>query len=179
MKKIILFILLLIFNNGFAQTAVAKKLSTNEVLKLSKTYQNKALKFLEIPQYNQDSSAYYFQKACTLLQTNPSLFYEELGTLYLQQIDVTQVYNSYDSMDSLALVGWNYINKMPKNKQNKVLEYNFLANWAFIKEEIGENKIALKLISKALKVTPDFKDPDMLIKVIKDKGIFYQKCNLQ
>ena len=179
MKKIILFILLLIFSKGYTQTVIAKKTSSTKILELSKTYQNKALRFQEMPQYNQDSITYYFQKACALLQDNPSLYCEELGILYLQRCDVSQVYNSYDSMDSLALVGWKYLKKTPKNKRNKVLEYNYLANWAFIKEEMGENKTALKLMSKALMLTQDFKTPDMHAKVIKDKGIFYQRYSLE
>ena len=178
MKKVLLFILLLIFSKGFSQTAVVKKRSASEALILSKTYQNKALWFQDMPQYNQDSITFYFQKACSLLQVNPSFYYEELGTLYLQRTDISQVYNSFDSMDSLALVGWKYLKKAPKTKQNKVLEYNYLANWAFIKEETGENKTALKLMSTALTLTQDFKNPDLLAKVIRDKGIFYQKYSL-
>ena len=55
MKKIILFILLLIFSKGTAQTEVSKKLANSKTLELSKTYQNKALWYLDMPQYNQDS----------------------------------------------------------------------------------------------------------------------------
>ena len=81
-------------------------------------------------------------------------------------------------MDSIALVGWKYLNKVPKTKRNNVLEYNYLVNWAFIKEEKGENKAALKLMAKALLLTQDFKNQDILAQVIKDKGIFYEKCRL-
>ena len=174
-----LFVLLLIFSNGFTQTIVAKRLSHAGILKLSKTYQDKALRFLDMPQYNQDSSMCYFEKACTLLQDKPSLYGDALGKLYLQRIDITQVYNSYDSMDSLARIGWSYLKKTPESKQNKILEYNFLANWAFIKEEMGENKKALQLWSKALLLAQDFKTPEMLAKVMKDKGIFYERGQLE
>ncbi len=169
--------LLLFFSKGFSQTNTAKKLSTAQVLELSKTFQNKALWFQDMPQYNQDSITYYFEKASALLKDNPSFYYEELGTLYLQRTDISEVYNSYASMDSLALIGWSYLKKIPENKQNKVLLYNFLANWATIKYELGENKVALKLLSKALTLTQNF-NPDLSVKVIKDKGIFYERFNL-
>ena len=169
--------LLLFFSKGFTQNNTAKKKSTAQVLELSKTFQNKALWFQDMPQYNQDSITYYFEKASALLKDNPSFYYEELGTLYLQRTDISEVYNSYASMDSLALIGWSYLKKIPENKQNKVLEYNFLVNWATIKYELGENKVALKLLSKALILTQNF-NPDLSVKVIKDKGIFYERFNL-
>ena len=179
MKKIIFFIVLLIFSKGFTQTASAKKFSKTKILELSKTYQRKALWFQDMPQYNHDSIAYYFEKATALLQNNSSVYYEELGTLYLQRCSISQVYEPYNSMDSLAFIGWKYLNKTPKYKNNKVLEYNFLANWALIKEETGNNKSALELMSKALILAQDFKTQDMLSKVIKDKGIFYERCQPQ
>ena len=179
MKKIIFFIVILIFSKGFPQTASAKKFSKTKILELSKTYQRKALWFQDMPQYNHDSIAYYFEKATALLQNNSSVYYEELGTLYLQRCSISQVYEPYNSMDSLAFIGWKYLNKTPKYKNNKVLEYNFLANWALIKEETGNNKSALELMSKALILAQDFKTQDMLSKVIKDKGIFYERCQPQ
>ena len=170
---------LLIFSRGITQTTSAKKFSETKILELSKTYQRKALWFQDMPQYNHDSIAYYFEKATALLQNNSSVYYEELGTLYLQRCSISQVYEPYNSMDSLAFIGWKYLNKTPKYKNNKVLEYNFLANWALIKEETGNNKSALELMSKALILAQDFKTQDMLSKVIKDKGIFYERCQPQ
>lgn len=178
MKKILLLISLLIFSKGHTQNNLDKKLSNAKVLELSQNYQKMALWFLDMPQYNQDSSKIYFEKATALLNVNSALHYEELGLLYWHRNDITQVYDSFFSLDSLAVKGSFYLNKIPKNKQNNVLEYNFLVNWAFIKEELGENKLALKLLSKALLLAEDFKKPDLLAKVLKDKGIFYEKCQL-
>ncbi len=179
MKKNIIFILLLIFSTGFAQTTITKKHSTDEVLKRSKTYQNKALWFQDMPQYNQDSITYYFEKVINLLKNSPKLNSEELGTIYLQQTNVSQVYNSYTSLDSLSLIGWSYIAKTPISKRNKLLEYEFLVNWALIKHELGESKLALKLLYIALLLTEDFKTPDLQAKIVKDKGVFYERCQLE
>lgn len=179
MKKMTLLFSLLFFSKGIAQNHFIQERSITKALELSKIYQKKASWFLDMPQYNQDSSDYYFDKAIALLKRNPSLYYNELGTLYLQRNNVKQVYNSYISMDSIALVGWSYVQKMSRNSQNKVLEYNYIVNWAFIKFELGESKMALKLLSKALKVSEDFKSPDLVAMVIKDKGIFYERFRLE
>ncbi len=172
-------ILLLIFSNGFAQNSTAKKLSASEVMKLCKAYQKKAMWFLDMPQYNHDSSTYYFEKAIVLIKDKPLVYYEELGTIYWQRSNASQIFNSYASMDSIAFIGWKYLKKAPVNKQNKVLEYDYLVNWAKIKNHLGENKEALELWSKALVIAQDFKTPDKLAKVLKDKGAFYQRCNLE
>ncbi|WP_293875216.1 sensor histidine kinase [Flavobacterium sp.] len=179
MKKIIFLISLLIYSKGHTQNSLNKKLSNAKVLEISQNYQKKALRFLDMPQYNQDSSKYYFEKATALLKVNSSLHHEELGFLYWHRNDISQVYDSFFSLDSLASAGWFHINKIPKNKQNKLLEYNFLVNWAFIKEELGENKTALQLFSKALLLAEDFIKPDLSAKVIKDKGIFYERFQLE
>ncbi|WP_310379798.1 sensor histidine kinase [Flavobacterium sp.] len=179
MKKLILFFFLFSISKGFAQSRIIEKRSVAKLFELSKTLQNKALWFQEMPQYNHDSSDYYFKKSRALLKTNPSKYNEELATSYLQQNNVLQIYNSYHSMDSIALVGWSYLKKIPENKQNKFLEYNYLINWSFIKQELGEKKNALKLFSSALLLSKDFKTPELLAKVMKDKGTFYERCHLE
>ncbi|TAG30677.1 MAG: hypothetical protein EAZ13_07000 [Sphingobacteriia bacterium] len=60
MKKILLFILLLTFSKGFCQSNSSN--INNTILKSSSIYLNKALWFQEMPQYNSDSSNYYFEK---------------------------------------------------------------------------------------------------------------------
>lgn len=179
MEKKIFFILFLAFSKGFTQTEITKRLSTVEVLKLSKAYQKKALWFQDMPQYNQDSITFYFERASDLLKKESTFYSEELGKIYLQRNNISQVYNSYTSLDSLSLIGWSYIKNTPINKRNKLLEYDFLVNWALIKHELGESKLALKLLYKALMLTEDFETPYLQAKIIKDKGIFYERCQLE
>lgn len=179
MNKILLFLFLFSSSKDFAQTRNIENRSELKVLEISKSYQKKALWHLEMPQYNHDSSDYYFEKSKVVLLANPSNYYKELATIYLQQNNISQVYNSFTNMDSIAQIGWTYLKKIPKDKQDKLLEYNYLVNWASIKYQLGKNKIALQLLSKALLVSEDFKSPYLLHKVMKDKGVFYEKCQLE
>ena len=179
MKIKLLCILLLLFSIGFSQTNSPKKLSESAVLELSKKYQNKALWFQEIPQYNRDSSAYYFDKATNLLQTNSPIQYKPLANLYLQRSDFLTCNYNLTGIDSLASIGWTYVTKIPKKEQNTVLEYDFLINWARIKLELGEHKKALKLFSKALILAENFKTPDLEARDLMNKGVFYERYDLE
>ena len=75
MEKKIFFILFLAFSKGFTQTEITKRLSTVEVLKLSKAYQKKALWFQDMPQYNQDSITFYFERASDLLKKESTFLF--------------------------------------------------------------------------------------------------------
>ncbi|MCI4443219.1 MAG: sensor histidine kinase [Lentimicrobium sp.] len=179
MNKIILFIWLLAFWKGFSQNHAVEKLSSEAVLKLSTTYLNKALFFQEIPQYNRDSSAYYFDKASKLIRGNSPIHYEQLTNIYLQRSNSLTCNYALTGLDSLAGIGWSYFAKTAQNKQNSLLEYNFLINWASIKLELGEHKKSLALFSKALTLAEDFKVPDLIAKNLMNKGVFYERYHLE
>jgi two-component sensor histidine kinase len=179
MIKIIRFILLLTFYIGFSQNHSSEKLSSAAVLKLSNTYLNKALFFQEIPQYNRDSSAYYYDKASRLLQNNSPIQNEHLAFIYLQRSDIITCNYRLTGIDSLARIGWSYLTKASQNKQNSLLKYNFLINWASIKLELGEHKQSLALFSKALTLAEDFKSPDLIAKNLMNKGVFYERYKLE
>ena len=179
MKKKLLCIFLLIFSKGFSQTNYPKKLSTSTVFELGKKYQKRALWFQEIPQYNRDSSTYYFDKATNLLQTNSPIQYELLANIYLQRSNFLACNYALAGIDSLAVIGWSYVTKTAKNEQNILLEYDFLINWARIKLELGEHKKALKLFSKALIIAEDFKNPELEARNLMNKGGFYERYNLE
>jgi len=179
MKKKLLCIFLLIFCKGFSQTNYPEKFSKSTIFELGKKYQNQALWFQEIPQYNRDSSAYYFDKACDLLQTNSPIQYEQLANIYLQRSDFLACNYNLTGIDSLADIGWSYFKKTAKKDQNTLLEYNFLINWAKIKLELGEHKKALKLFSKALILSEDFKNPEFEARNLMNKGVFYERYNIE
>ncbi len=179
MKKILLCIFLLIFSKGFNQNNSTKKLSPAAVLELSKNYQNRALWFQEIPQYNRDSSAHYFDKASNLLLNNSPIRYEQLASIYLQRSNYITCNYTLTGIDSLASIGWSYLIKTSQNKQNSILKYNFLINWASIKLELGEHKHSLSLFSKALTLAEDFKSPDLVAKNLMHKGVFYERYDLK
>ncbi|MDP3313941.1 sensor histidine kinase [Lutibacter sp.] len=178
MNKIILYILLHIICKGYSQNHYDNKLSSNEVLKWSSTYQNKAQYFQEIPHFNRDSSTYYYEKATKLLRNNSGLHYEQLASIYLQKADLLTCNYTLSGLDSLSRIGWYYLNKT-QIKQNKLLEYNFLINWAAIKLELREHKKSLVLFSKALTLTDDFKSPDLVAKNLMNKGAYYERYQLE
>ncbi|MBF2709643.1 histidine kinase dimerization/phosphoacceptor domain -containing protein [Flavobacterium soyangense] len=178
MNKIILFILLLPFCIGFSQNYSTKKLSSAAVLKLSNSYLNKALFFQEIPQYNRDSSARYYDKASKLLQDNSPIQYEQLASIYLHRSNIISCNYRLTGIDSLADIGWSYLTKIPQYKRNSLLEYNFLINWASIKLELGEHKQSLALFSKALTIAEDFNSPELVARNLMNKGVFYERYHL-
>jgi two-component sensor histidine kinase len=179
MNKIILFILLLAFWKGFSQNYTAEKLSSEAVLKSSNTYLNKALFFQKIPQYNRDSSAYYYNKSSNIVQSNSPIQYEQLTSIYLHRSNIITCNYRLTGLDSLAGLGWSYFTKTAQSKQNNLLEYNFLINWASIKLELGEHKQSLALFSKALTLSENFKSPDLIAKNLMNKGIFYERYHLE
>ena len=179
MKKYILCIFLLLFNKGFNQNNSTKNLSSKAVLELSKNYQKKALWFQELPHYNQDSSNYNFDKAINILQNNTPIHNEQLAIIYLQKSNFIDCNYNLKGLDSLTKTGWSYFIKASQGKENKLLEYNFLINWASIKLELGDHKQSLALFSKALAIAEDFKSPDLIAKNFMHKGVFYERYHLQ
>ena len=184
-------IALLLCTNGFAQSSPVKKnekpvveisvhqnLSSDEVVTLSRTYQDKALWFKEMPHFNRDSTVYYFDKAALLLQNSKPLQYKRLAELYLDITDRANRSHNFNIVDSLAPIGWAYYEKIPENKKDKVLGYDLLINWALIKIIRGEPKQGLELFVKALDLLKDDKRPEIQLKILKDKGRFYYQYGL-
>ena len=179
MKKKLLCIFLLIFSIGFSQTNAPIMLNSSNAIELSKNYQNRALLFQEIPQYNRDSSAYYYDKATDVIKKNSPVQYELLANIYLLRSDFSTCNYTLTGIDSLARIGWFYHTKTEKEEQNSLLEYDFLINWARIKLDLGEHKKALILFSKALIIAEDFKKPELIAKNLMNKGVFYARYDLE
>jgi two-component sensor histidine kinase len=175
MKKKLLCIFLLIFSKGFNQNDSTKKSSATAIVEWNKILQNRALWFQEIPQFNRDSSAYYFDKASSLILTNSTIQHELLASIYLQRSDINTCNYRLSGLDSLAGIGWSHLAKTSQSKENSLLKYNFLINWASIKLELGEHKKSLALFSTALTLAEDFKTPDLIAQNLMNKGIFYER----
>lgn len=176
MKKFISGILVLIFSVGFSQNNT--KLSTNEVLKLSKIYQEKGVYYQKIPNFNRDSTVYYLDKAVHVLETNKPLQYRRLAEIFL---DITNRRNrSYPfiKVDRLAEKGINYYKKVPPNQKDTFIEYILLTNWASIKVEKGELKDAITLFSNALNLIQNDSRPEVQAKFLKDKANFINRYGL-
>ena len=177
MKKIVLFIFVIFFSKGFTQTVDFKreKYSDAEIKELFRTYEKKALWFQDMPQYNNDSSAFYFEKSIKVLQPNLKFFELEMAQIYYHRSNLSSFNNSYEVLDSLAHLGWFYFNKSLKRRENSQFEYDFLVNWSLIKLETGNTNEALNLFSKAILLANDFKTEEQKAKVLADKGYYYQR----
>lgn len=176
MKKNILFIFSLMLTFGYSQNKPTK---TASALSLSSNYKNRALWFQEMPQYNRDSSVIYYDKAINLLQLQKPIPYSDLGNLYLEKINFIDRNYTFNILDSLSNVGWKFIEKISiDSKENKVLKYNFLTNWAFIKLDNGKIKESLELFSRALALIKTNDESALQMKNQMNKGIFYDRYNL-
>ena len=144
----------------------------------SDVFKTKGLWFQEMPQYNQDSSDYYFDKSIKLLEKNKSKFKYELFQIYGYKTNRIIVNHSLKTLDSLAICGWKYSNFSSKNQNQKETTYYYLYNWAYIKLELGQSKHALELFSKALLLSENFKTPFWKAQIMLHKGIFYERYKL-
>ncbi|MDX1471011.1 MAG: tetratricopeptide repeat protein, partial [Flavobacteriaceae bacterium] len=153
-------------------------LSSEEVAALSRSYQDRALWFKEMPHFNRDSTVYYFDMAAQLLQNNRPLQYELLANLYRDITDRANRSHNFNVVDSLAPIGWAYYEKIPEDRKDKVLGYDLLINWALIKIIRGEPKPGLELFVKAQDLLKDDNRPEIRLKLLKDKGRFLYQYGL-
>ena len=178
MKKVILFIFILASCKGVSQNKKGSTLSSEAVIKFYKIYSNKAVWFQEMPQFNLDSTNYYFEKATQLLKSNTPIQNDLLADVYLKKGALFVNDITISSADSLAKIGWSYFRKIKDKKKYATLEYDLLSNWASIKLELGEQKKSIELFAKALAVYENNKNPEFEAKVLLDKAIFYERYRL-
>ena len=145
---------------------------------LSKTYQNLALWYRKIPNFDRDSTVYYFDKAIALLENSRPIQYERLTEIYTDVLSRSNRSHPFLKVDSIAAKGWEHFEHIPSSQRNKLVEYNFLNNWSSIKVEKGELKNGLDLYTKAYELLKDDKRSDIQAKVLKDKGRFYSRYGL-
>lgn len=176
MQKTLLLILIFACSFGFSQKKSSKDFDL--LLKKSEIDQKKALWFQDLPQYNEDSTDYYFEKSKKMLQHYPAFFGLELAKIYYNQSYFYSLTNTLSSSDSLAKIGWSHLGKCPKRNKNQQFEYDFLTHWSLVKRKKGENKESLELFSKAILIANDFKTEEQKAKVFADKGNFYQRTTI-
>ena len=153
-----------------AQTSMTT--ASAEVIASAKNYQNKALFFREIPQFNRDSTVFYFDKATALLENSEPVQHQLLAEIYNDIIDRENRSHPFIIVDSLAAKGMAHFNTIPKKNQNMLLKYDLLRRWASIKVEKGELKEAIALFTQALALTKDDKRPAVKAKFLNDKAKF-------
>lgn len=158
---------------GAAQTTVTT--ASASVTEMAKKYQKKANFFREIPQFNRDSTVYYFDKATALLENSNPLQHQLLAEIYNDIIDRGNRSHPFIFVDSLAAKGMAHFNNIPKENQDMLLKYDLLRRWAAIKVEKAELKEAIALFTQALELIQDDKRPAVRAKFLGDKAHFLER----
>lgn len=144
---------------------------------LNKAYQEQALWFCKTPQFNSDSTLFYFDKAVVLLENAKPVPNELLAELYKNLC----AYRTKRSEESIALeMGKKalfYLHKIPPSKIDKLLNYYVLWNAAYaeLMEGEGNTKRGLDLFNQAVFLLQEDTRPEIRALVLKNTGIFYAK----
>jgi tetratricopeptide (TPR) repeat protein len=161
---------------AFSSTAQTVATSASaQVTEMAKNYQNKALFFREIPQFNRDSTVFYFDKATALLENSKPVQHQLLAEIYNDIIDRSNRSHPFIIVDSLAAKGMGHFNNIPRKNQDILLKYDLLRRWASIKVEEGELKDAIALFTEALQLIQDDKRPAVRAKFLNDKAYFLER----
>jgi two-component sensor histidine kinase len=149
-----------------------------QAAELAKNYQSKALLFREIPQFDRDSTVYYFDKATALLENSRPVQHQLLAEIYRDIIDRGNRSHPFIVVDSLAAKGMGHFNNIPRKDQDILLKYDLLQRWASIKVEEGELKAAVDLFTEALKLIQDDPRPEVRAKFLRQKASFIKRYGL-
>ena len=142
---------------------------------LSRTYQQKALWFNHAPQYNRDSTMYYFQKARGILEKQSPLPYGrlvELNSLFVERIKITPSDIKLIESIGTKMVQY-YQNIKNPTLQQKIWQFNFMARWAYIAAKDSRAKQAQELMAKAMLILDGNTDAEAQANYFAGKGEYY------
>ncbi len=146
---------------------------------LGNGYKKRAEWFMEMPQYNRDSTVFYYYKAIAILDGATPPLLELLAAVYTDLSD--HYYRHFDkiSMEKMADKAWIYLQKLPtKNDNIKQLQYKLFRNQAFSElDDGGNSKKGLAFILKALSLYQGDNRIEIQAKLLQDKGNFYGLYN--
>ena len=166
-------ILILYFNCGevFSQ----QRLTLAETAALSKKYQETAIWFTHAPQYNRDSTLYYFEKATSILEKQLPLPYDELLELNSNFIEY-----AYPSKSDRKLVlsicekTSNYFNKISApTEAQKIMQFNVMLCLALNTLWENKPKQAQVVMAEALELLHGNNTPEAQAIYYTGQGIFY------
>ncbi len=180
MKKLLtLVIFSLGIPSGFSQSAQVKNSTPKTALELSETYTEKASWFTSMPQYNQDSSLYYANKALDVLDIREPLHKTQLFSLQLKKMKKSNRVFSLSKQDSITEIEWNKVKDFNReNEANRMLLFDYLTYWSDIKMAIGDRPAALDLFTTAITILETNKQPETQAKIDLHKGLFYARYGL-
>lgn len=180
MKKSILFLFVISSRLLFSQVTQKQSLSAKEALLLSTKYKEKAGWFTDMPQYNNDSAAFYNAKAIKVLNPKEPTHRNRLYRLQLE-LNRSKFYSLPNAeKDSILKMQWDDYKELDDAlSENRILQYDYLVFWANIKLEKGDSKASLDLFEKALSLIHKNDAPNVQARATLDKGLFYGLYGLE
>lgn len=147
---------------------------TTALRTLNKAYQDQADWFFKTPQFNNDSTLFYFNKAVTLLENTQPAPNDLLAELYTHLCAYRMKRTEYVTaleMSNKALI---FLGKIPSSGIDKLLHYNILWNAACAEILAYNNsKRGLDLYNLAVTLLQSDSRPEIQAMLLKDKGAFY------
>jgi signal transduction histidine kinase/DNA-binding response OmpR family regulator len=153
----------------------AQNVPTTDV---SKTYQDRANWFRHAPQFNRDSTVFYFEKAIEMLEKALPVNYESLTQAYFSLAEYYNEMHDYGQADVYFAKAWDNWGKVTDKDKNKLLQYDILNLWSLTLVGQGQLTKALDLFTQAYNLLKDDTSPALQAKVLKDKGMFYSRFGL-
>ncbi len=169
-------LLCLVLGQAVAQTTPTANLSPVQVAALSQTYQQRALWFRDMPQFNRDSTIFYYHKSAALLEASRPRPYRPLAVLYDHLSHY--YYWNYDNEKARLAVGkarYCYAKVVGAGQPDQRLQYQILVNSAFASLDDQNPRRSLAFMLQALGLFSGDQRPNVQAMLLKDKGLFYSQ----
>lgn len=171
------------FSILFAQPGDIKKLETQYqaaptpvlVSALNKAYQDKAFWFCKSPQFNNDSTIFYFDKAVVLLENAKPVPNDQLAELYKNLCEYRIKRSEFSIALEMGQKALSYLRKIPPSKIDKLLHYHILWNIAYAKLTTEDTKGGLDVFNQSVFLLQQDSRPEIQALLLKNTGIFYTK----
>ena len=175
MRKITTYLLFLcLYTEGVAQS----NSSPAEAATLSKTCLERADWYAHSPQFNRDSTLFYFQKAIDVLEKQPSLPYDKLLEVYSKYIEYTYLSGKYSQTWVLGEKANGYYDKIsPPSQTQKLMQFDLLQYWALSDLDLKNPQKGLATMTLALALLNGDDTPKAQAAYFMGKGRFYQRYN--
>ena len=146
--------------------------SPNEktAISLSKALQSIANWYSEMPQYNSDSSRFYFLAAEKLLIQHHAV--DELLEVYRDALSTFSLFTPAE-VDSIAATASKYIEPRVSSPGRRMLYYEILYYRAIAANKLGDRSRALQLYAKAYELVKADDQPSTQAGLLADRGNIY------
>ena len=166
------FLFLFLFTEGIAQN----NLTPAEAAALGKTYLERADWYAHSPQFNRDSTLFYFQKSIEVLEKQPYLPYDKLLEVYSKYIEYSYTSSSKTQTGILGEKASGYYDKISQPSQaQKLMQFDLLRYWALSDVDQQNPQKGLAKMNQALTLLNGDDNPKVQAAYFMGKGQFYQR----